>query len=148
MSESSAARQRIVLAEDCPSVRRSVRALLEREQFEVVGEAGDGVEAVHLTAALQPDVVVLDRAMPNADGFQAAVEISRLAGRPHMILLTIHIAPHHVTRGVAVGIRGFVTKQDAPEDLVRAVHEVTLGRTFLSARVWQACPGIPLGSPS
>src|SRR6185436_15613103 len=115
MSESAAARQRILLAEDCPSIRQNVRALLEREQFDVVGEAGDGGEAVRLTATLHPDVVVLDRAMPNVDGFQAAVEISRMTDRPHMILLTIHIAPHHVARGFAAGIRGFVTKQDAPE---------------------------------
>ena len=126
-------RARILLAEDCPAVRQSVKALLERDQDDVVGEAGNGDEAVRMALSLRPDVVVLDRAMPLVDGFQAARRISTSSNPPHLILLTIHLAPHHVAAGIAAGIRGFVSKQDAADDLIRAVREVSRGNTFLSA---------------
>ena len=125
--------RRILLAEDCPIVRDSVRALLERDHFTVVGEAVDGAEAVRLAAALRPDVVVLDRAMPGLNGFEAARAISRTCPHPHMILLTIHLAAHHVVIGMQSGIRGFVSKMDAADELARAVAEVSCGRTFFSA---------------
>ena len=124
---------RIVLADDCPAVRASVKALLARDQFDVVGEASDGCEAVRMAGSLHPDVVVLDRAMPHLDGFQAAHEIGRYEASPRMILLTIHLAAHHVMRGMQVGIRGFVSKRDAADELAHAVQTVCLGRTFFSS---------------
>lgn len=131
-------RRRVLLADDCPAVRQSVRTLLERDYFDVVGEAGDGCEAVRMAAALHPDIVVLDHAMPHAGGFQAAHEISRLSDHPCMILLTIHVAAHHVVQGMQVGIRGFVSKRDAADELVRAVTEVSRGNTFLSTSASRA----------
>ena len=125
--------RRILLAEDCPAVRRSVKALLERNHFDVVGEAGDGGEAVEMAAKLRPDVVVLDRAMPRVDGFEAARLISRSIDHPPLILLTMEVAEHHIRRGMQVGIRGFVGKMEAADELGRAITEVASGRTFLSA---------------
>jgi DNA-binding NarL/FixJ family response regulator len=125
--------RRIVLADDCPAVRTSVKALLVRDHFDVVGEASDGCEAVQMARSLHPDVVVLDLAMPHLDGFEAAHEIGRSEASPRMILLTIHLAAHHIVRGMQVGIRGFVSKIDAADELVHAVQTVCLGRTFFSA---------------
>jgi two-component system, NarL family, invasion response regulator UvrY len=125
--------RRILLAEDCPAVRQSVRALLEREGFDVVGEAADGEEAVRVAQALHPDVVLLDRVMPKLNGFEAAREIARRRRHPHLILLAIDVAAHHVVMGLRLGIRGFVSKSDAADELVHAVDEVTHGRIFLSA---------------
>jgi two-component system response regulator EvgA len=143
--------RRIVLADDCPAILASVKALLERDHFEVVGEASDGCEAVRMAGMLHPDVVVLDRAMPQLDGFEAAHEIGRNEPSPRMILLTNHLAAHHIVRGLREGIRGFVSKSDAGDDLAQAVRIVCLGGTFFSAGARRAMrdahidtdPGIP-----
>jgi two-component system, NarL family, nitrate/nitrite response regulator NarL len=142
---------RIVLADDCPAILASVKALLVRDHFDVVGEALDGCEAVRMAAALHPDVVVLDRTMPHLNGFEAAHEISRSGASPRMILLTNHLAAHHVVRGLREGIRGFVSKRDAADELVHAVQTVCLGGTFFSAGALRVMrddhldtdPGIP-----
>jgi len=126
--------RRIVLADDSPAVLASVKALLERDHFDIVGEASDGCEAVRMAQSLHPDVVVLDRAMPHLDGFAAAHEIGRSEASPRMILLTIHLEAHHVVRGMQEGIRGFVSKTDAAEELVPAIQTVCQGGTFFSAR--------------
>jgi DNA-binding NarL/FixJ family response regulator len=125
--------RRVVLAEDCATVRQTVKALLERGHMDVVGEAMDGDEAVRLVTLLHPDIVVLDREMPRMDGFEAAREISRADGHPPMILLTIQLAAHHIAMGLQAGIRGFVVKKDATDELRRAIEEVSQGHTFLSA---------------
>ena len=124
---------RILLAEDSPAVRATVKKLLERDYFDVVGEACDGREAVRMATSLRPDVIVLDRVMPHMGGFEAAYQIGRSGASPRMILLTIHLAAHHIVRGMQVGIRGFVSKTDAADQLVHAVQEVCLGGTFFSA---------------
>jgi two-component system, NarL family, response regulator EvgA len=124
---------RILLAEDCPAVRATVKKLLERDHFDVVGEASNGREAVRMATSLRPDVIVLDRVMPHMGGFEAACQISRSGASPRMILLTTQLAAHHVVRGMQVGIHGFVAKRDAADQLVDAVQEVRRGGTFFSA---------------
>jgi DNA-binding NarL/FixJ family response regulator len=148
--------QRIVLADDCPAILASVKAMLVREHFDVVGEAADGGEAVRMAMALHPDVVVLDLVMPHLNGFEAAREIGRSEASPRLILLTNHAAAHHVVRGLREGIRGFVSKVDAGDELVHAVRTVCLGGTFYSAGISRAMrdahldadPGIPPASHS
>jgi DNA-binding NarL/FixJ family response regulator len=123
-------RARIVVAEDNPALRTAVRIILERHQCEVIGEARDGIEAVQLAAALRPDIVVLDRSMPRADGFEAAREISRWDEPPCMIMLSLDLPPYHVALGVQLGIRGFIRKKDVVDELPSALEEVCLGGTF------------------
>jgi DNA-binding NarL/FixJ family response regulator len=126
---------RILLADDAPVVRRAVKSLLEREGFEVIGEAADGEEAIRLAQALNPDVVVLDMSMPRLNGLDAAREIHRTCPRIHMILLTLHSEEDQIVRAFWVGIRGYVVKSEAAEDLARAVEEVCRGDTFMSRSV-------------
>jgi DNA-binding NarL/FixJ family response regulator len=126
---------RILLADDAAVVRRSVKALLEQEGFEVVGEAVDGEEAVRLAEALNPDVVILDLSMPGLNGLDAARGIHQACPRIHMILLTAHPEEHHVVKAFWVGIRGYVLKSEAADVLARAVEEVSRGDSFLSPKV-------------
>jgi DNA-binding NarL/FixJ family response regulator len=126
---------RILLADDAAVVRRSVKALLEQEGFEVVGEAVDGEEAVRLAEALNPDVAILDLSMPGLNGLEAARGIHQMCPRIHLILLTAHHEEHHVAKAFWVGIRGYVLKSEAGDVLARAVQEVSRGESFLSPKV-------------
>jgi len=125
---------RILIADDCAVIRRSVRPLLEREGFEVVGEAADGREAVVLAGELSPDVVVLDLAMPVMGGIEAARAILRLHPGMKLILLTGHTTEDHIIAAMRSGMLAFVAKTDAVEDLARAVREACLGGTYLSLK--------------
>lgn len=123
---------RILLADDSPAVRQGVKQLLQREGFEIVGEATDGDEAVRLALALDPDVAILDLSMPQLSGVDAAREIHQVCPRTHVILLTMHTEEHHIITALRAGIRGYVVKAEATEDLVRAIGEVSRGRIFVS----------------
>jgi DNA-binding NarL/FixJ family response regulator len=125
--------RRVLLADDAPAVRQSVKGLLEHEGFDVVGEAADGQEAVTLAQALDPDVAVLDLSMPKLSGMGAAREIQRLCPRTYLIVLTAHTEEHQVATALRAGIRGYVAKTEASEDLVRAIEVVSRGGVFVSS---------------
>ena len=126
---------RIVLADDHCIVRQGIRALLEGAGFEVVGEAADGQEAIRLVDTLEPDVVVLDLIMPTLNGLDAGRQIlQRSPGLP-ILLLTMHTEEHHVAAALRAGIKAYLLKTQAAEDLVRAIREVMRGHVFLSAAV-------------
>ncbi|HEV8437718.1 MAG TPA: response regulator transcription factor [Methylomirabilota bacterium] len=123
---------RILLADDHQLVRDGLKALLEREQFHVVGEASDGHDAIRKAAALRPDVVVLDLAMPQLNGLDAAHEIGRASPSTKVIALTEHTEDPYVIAALRAGIKGYVLKSQAAVDLVLAIREVARGMTYLS----------------
>jgi two-component system response regulator NreC len=125
----------VVLADDHPLVRQGVRRLLEREEFELLGEASDGVEVIGLAQQFRPDVVVLDLAMPTLNGLGAAREIARVSPRTKIILLTMYTEEHHVLEALRAGVKGCVSKTQAPEHLLQAIREVCDGGVYLSPRV-------------
>ncbi len=126
---------KILLADDHEIVRDGLRALLEREGFTVVGEASDGREAVKLAQDQQPDVAVLDLSMPSLNGVDAAKEITRVSPKTKAILLTVHAEDQYVLTALRAGISGYVLKTKATADLVQAIKEVSLGKTYLSPGV-------------
>ncbi|HEX4834888.1 MAG TPA: response regulator transcription factor [bacterium] len=123
---------RILLADDHAIFRQGVRALLEREGFHVAGEAADGHAVIRMAAQLTPDVAVVDLAMPMLNGLDAAREITRVSPRTRTILLTMHTEDPYVARALQAGIRGYVLKSQAAEDLVQAIREVARGAVYLS----------------
>lgn len=129
---------RIVLADDHVLVRHGLRALLEREGFEIVGEAGNGFEAVRLAEQHQPDVIVLDISMPTLNGMSALSEIARVAPRARTILVTMHTEEHFVLEALRAGAKGCVWKSQAPEHLVRAIRDVQAGGMYLGPTVSSA----------
>jgi DNA-binding NarL/FixJ family response regulator len=126
---------RILLADDHSIVRQGLRAILEREGFEVVGEAADGREALQLCERFHPEVAVLDVTMPLLNGIDAAQEIKRSHPRTKVVLLTMHTEDNFVLQSLRAGVNGFVLKQRSAEELVRAIREVCKGEIFLSSGI-------------
>ena len=129
---------RVVLADDQPLVRAGFRMLLDVEDdVEVVGEAGDGEEAVALTRRERPDVVLMDVRMPGVDGLEALRRISadpELAAVKVLVLTTFEL-DEYVFEALRLGASGFLVKHTQPADLVRAVREVAAGEALLSPSV-------------
>ena len=126
---------RILLADDHPIVREGVRAILERQGFQVVAEAASGQEAVGRSLELRPDVAVLDLAMPLKNGIEAAHEILRDVPETRIILLTVHRSDYYVRQALQAGVHGYVLKSRSSEDLVQAIYEVCQGMIYLSADI-------------
>jgi DNA-binding NarL/FixJ family response regulator len=122
----------VLLADDHQIVRQGVRLLLEREGFDVVGEASDGHEAVSMAAKLRPDAAVLDFVMPNLNGLDAAVQVRKQSPSTKTILLTMHTEDQCVLEAFRRGLRGYVIKTQAGADLVQALREVDRGALYLS----------------
>jgi len=125
-------RLRITLAEDHTIVLEGLRALLEKEGFEIVGEAQDGRSAVDLAGRLKPDIAILDIAMPALNGIDAAREILRASPDTRTILLTIHEENQYVVEALRAGVRGYLLKTRAASDLVKAIKEVSHGALYIS----------------
>lgn len=113
-------------------VRQGFKALLEREGFDVVGEASNGRAAVQQAKELRPDVAVLDLAMPLLNGVDAARKIHQISPRTRTILLTMHTEEPYILAALRAGIRGCMTKTQAAENLVRAIQEISRGAMYLS----------------
>lgn len=123
---------RVLLADDHPVVRQGIRALLEQHGFAVVAEAADGREAVDLAQRMRPDVAVLDVAMPLLNGLDAARVICKSCPETRVVALTVLIDSPRVLQALRDGVRGFVNKTQAAEDLFRAIHEVVRGGMYVS----------------
>jgi two-component system response regulator NreC len=126
---------RVLLADDHPVFREGLRALLEREKFDVVGEASDGLEAIAAAERLQPQVVVIDLAMPSLNGIDAVREIVKRAPRAKAVLLTMHTEEYHVLEALRAGAKACVSKTQAAEHLLQAIKDVCAGGVYLSPHV-------------
>ena len=135
VSTASTQARRVFLADDHPMLLQGLRAILEQEGFEVVGEAPDGYAAVKMCGALHPDVAVLDIAMPLLNGIDAAREILRLDPSTRIVLLTMYPEECYVLASLRAGIKGYVLKNSAASSLVQAIEAVTRNETYLSPGV-------------
>jgi len=135
----------IILADDHPIVRQGFKALLEREGFEVVGEASDGHEASRLAQTLRPDVAVLDLSMPGLNGLDAARAVLQASPRTKTILLTVHKEDQYVLGALQAGVKGYVLKTQAIMEVVQAIQQVARGGLYLSPAVAEAVVQAYLG---
>jgi two-component system response regulator NreC len=127
---------RILLADDHTVMRAGLRLLLERhENFEVVGEAADGREAVEIAAEQKPAVVVMDVAMPHLNGVEAARQILTRNPDIAIVMLSMHSDESYVLRSLKAGARAYLLKDSAEADLIAAIQAITEGRSFFSPGV-------------
>jgi two-component system response regulator NreC len=126
----------ILLADDHSVIRTGLRLVLERQQdFEVIGEASDGREAVALTEQHRPEVVVMDVTMPNLNGIEAARQISGAMPQIGIVMLSMHSDEAYVLRALKAGARGYLLKESAESDLIAAIRAVNAGKAFFSPAV-------------
>src|ERR1700688_3745851 len=122
---------RILLVDDHPVVRQGLRTLLEgRSEWEVAGEASDGLEAVEKVNALQPDVVVLDIPIPRTRVMEPCRVIKEKKPGVEVLFVTQHGSPQMMREALAAGARGYVVKSNLARDLLEAVEEVSQHRVF------------------
>jgi DNA-binding NarL/FixJ family response regulator len=127
---------RILIADDHGIVRKGLRLQLEqREEFEVVGEAADGREAVRMAEELGPDVVIMDIAMPNLNGIDAAAQMVKRNAQLKVIILSMHSDESYLTRALTAGVKGYLLKETADLDLYCAVQAVAQGKVFFSPAI-------------
>jgi DNA-binding NarL/FixJ family response regulator len=127
---------RVLVADDHGIVRKGVRFLLERDPgIEIAAEAEDGRDAVRLAGELQPHVVLIDIAMPRLNGIDAASQITKANPRTGVIILSMYSDEEFLIRALTAGAKGYLLKDSAEPDLVRAVRAVAGGRTFFSPAI-------------
>jgi len=127
---------KILFADDHTLIRSGLRLIVEQQpDMTVVGEAEDGRQAVTLAASLNPDVAVLDIGMPNLNGIEAAQQITQAEPRTAVVVLSMHRDETYILRALKAGVRGYLLKDSAESDLVRAIRAVAEGKSFFSPAV-------------
>ena len=127
---------RVLVADDHTIIRSGLRLLLERQPgFEVIGEAVDGRQTVELAESLRPDVVVLDIAMPNLNGIEAAKQLAAKLPKVSVIVLSMHADESYVLRALKAGARGYLLKDSAESDIINAIRAVSQGKAYFSPEI-------------
>jgi DNA-binding NarL/FixJ family response regulator len=123
----------ILLADDHTLVRQGIRRILEEQpDWQVVAETGNGLDAVRLASDLQPDVVILDIGMPQLNGLEAARQIAKKLPAARVLILSMHADEVHITKAIEAGAVGYLVKDSADTELVKAVTATAEGKSYFS----------------
>lgn len=129
----------VLIADDHSVVRDGLRLLLESQaDIRVVGEVADGREAVEAALRLKPEVIVMDLAMPELNGIDAAAQILERLDDTRIIMLSMHSTVEHVFRALQAGAMGYLRKESAGSEVVDAVRTVHAGRRYLSQKITES----------
>jgi len=129
-------KSKIVLAEDHTILREGLKSLLSSSQdFEVIGEAGDGREAIRCVEKLKPDLILIDLSMPRMNGMEAIREIRRLSKEVRILVLTVHKSEEYILATFKAGADGYVLKEATHEELLMAIKSVLKGKSYISPEI-------------
>lgn len=130
---------KVLLADDHSIVRAGLRRIVEESgDMQVVAEASDGREAMRLVPAILPDVAVIDISMPGLDGLEVVSQLRARHPQLPILILTMHEEGQYVVRAIQAGAMGYITKQSAPEQLVKAIRRVFEGNRYLTDEAAEA----------
>jgi len=130
---------KVLLADDHSIVRAGLRRIVEESgDMEVVAEADDGREAIQLVQKTKPDVAVVDISMPGLDGLEVISQLQAQQPKLPILVLTMHEEGQYIVRAVQAGAMGYITKQSAPEQLVKAIRKVHAGQRYLTDEAAEA----------
>jgi DNA-binding NarL/FixJ family response regulator len=122
----------ILIVDDHDIIREGIKTILgKHDEYEVVGEASDGEEALLKVAELKPDVVLLDITMPKRTGLEIIEQIQRVSHDTKIIVISVHKADAYVMRAMKGGVRGYLNKENAADELLPALRKVTAGQVYL-----------------
>lgn len=139
----------VLIVDDHKVFRQGLKALLESEnEVQVLGEAGNGKEAVEICRKLNPDVVIMDIAMPGMSGILATRRIIKRCKETKVVILSAHLSRTYVTETLKSGAKGYVLKENAVEDVVDAIKTVVKGQTYLDPEVASLAVETMLGEES
>lgn len=126
----------VLLADDHPIVRQGMRHLLEKyPDFKIIGEAGDGAEAIRLLNLLKPDVLIIDIIMPGLNGLEVLRQFKKMSPATKAIVFSMHSTDAYVSQALNLGADGYVLKETGPRELASAIKEVIRGNQFLSEKL-------------
>jgi RNA polymerase sigma factor (sigma-70 family) len=126
----------VFLADDHAVVRDGLRVLLEAQHhIRVIGDAANGRDAVRRVTRLRPDVAIMDIAMPELNGIEATCQIRQLCPDTQVVILSVHSTTEHIFRALQAGARGYLLKESAGAEVVKAVLAVHAGRRYLSGKI-------------
>ena len=128
---------RVLLADDHQLFREGLRALLSRDEFDVVAEAANGRDTIRLAQRHQPDVAVLDVSMPGLNGVDATREVLRVSADSKVVVLTMHREHPYVIEVLRAGARGYVLKTQAAAELLGALRAVARGEVYVPQEYWR-----------
>jgi DNA-binding NarL/FixJ family response regulator len=126
---------RVILADDHQIVRQGIRTLVERQGVQVVAEAGDGLTLIEQVRQHLPDLAIVDVSMPGVNGIDATRQMLAAVPTMGVVLLTMHDEELHVSAALRAGVRGYVLKTQAADELMDAIRTVSTGGTYLSPKV-------------
>lgn len=126
----------LVLVDDHPMFRKGLRLMIDLEEdLKVIGEANDGLEAIEQVRELKPDIVVMDINMPNLNGIDATRKILEESPKTKVLVLSIHSSQQYVESVLEAGATGYLLKESAPEELIKAIRIICEGKSYFSADI-------------
>lgn len=126
----------ILIADDHDIIREGIKNILRKQpEYTLVGEARDGVEALEKVESLKPDILLLDITMPKKTGLEILEQIQRVSHKTKILIISVHKTDAYVMRALKAGVKGYLNKENAADDLLPALRKITAGQVYLTSEV-------------